>query len=384
MFARFDTTWVFPNALCVEKLRNTLAQTLRDYPHVAGRLYCNQKTQELRIKLTNDSVPITVGFTNLPYATDKWFYNNENHPDIVDWLPMLFDPSGVDNKPLVRFKLTTWKKTGETSLSVAWGHVLGSTLMGLMLSISNYYQDLRPVMIPTFEKYLDPVPRIEQQYVYDTLAQVPHLGLHYSKERVHEMYNEMQSTTSRMDIKLDPADIMAIRDMARKSTEMSISAMDSLAAYLVTVLNKTEDVPIWRIYNVIEYRGAKSDPRSIYIPPPMTSAGNNTVTVHAKPMSTDRNASIGSIAEVIREQIIRTREPENLRRIVGLSDELFNKTTEAGHSFWWFPYEGAVGINNTFKISVHDQHFGYPDRTHFCELMLFGSVIFDPNYFFSV
>jgi hypothetical protein len=83
MFARFDATWVFPNPLCVEKLRNTLAQTLHDYPHVAGRLYCNQKTQELRIKLTNDSVPITVGFTNLPYATDKWFYNNENHPDIV-------------------------------------------------------------------------------------------------------------------------------------------------------------------------------------------------------------------------------------------------------------------------------------------------------------
>jgi len=88
-------------------------------------------------------------------------------------------------------------------------------------------------MIPTFEKFLDPVPKIERQFVYD---------------------NEMQLTTSRVDIRLTSADIMAIRDMARKSTEMSISAMDSLAAYLVTVLNRTEDVPIWRIYNVIEVR----------------------------------------------------------------------------------------------------------------------------------
>jgi hypothetical protein len=126
--------------------------------------------------------------------------------------------------------------------------------MELMHAFSNYYQDLRPVMIPTFEKYLDPVPKIERQFVYDTLAHVPHLGLQYSRKRFHEMYNEMQSTTSRVDIKLTSADIMAIRDMARKSTEMSISAMDSLAAYLVTVLNRTEDVPIWRIYNVIEVR----------------------------------------------------------------------------------------------------------------------------------
>jgi len=50
---------------------------------------------------------------------------------------------------------------------------------GFMLAWSNYYQDLRPVMVPTFEKYLDPVPKIEGQFIYDTLAQVPHLGIHY-------------------------------------------------------------------------------------------------------------------------------------------------------------------------------------------------------------
>jgi len=90
MFARFDASWVFPHALCVEKLGNALAQTLRDYPHASGRLYCNQTTQEWRIKLTNDSVPITVGSTDLPYATDEWFYNNENHADIVGKMSSLY------------------------------------------------------------------------------------------------------------------------------------------------------------------------------------------------------------------------------------------------------------------------------------------------------
>ena len=51
----------------VEKLIITLglAQTLRDYPHAAGRLSCDPKTQEWSIKLMNDGVPITVGTTKL-------------------------------------------------------------------------------------------------------------------------------------------------------------------------------------------------------------------------------------------------------------------------------------------------------------------------------
>ena len=107
-------------------------------------------------------------------------------------------------------------------------------------------------MVPTFEKYLDPIPTIERQFVHDTLAQVPHLGVHYSSEKFCKMFNEMQSMTSRMDIKLTSAEIMAIRNMVIKSTEMRVSTMQCLAAYLITVLNRTEELPIRRIYNVID------------------------------------------------------------------------------------------------------------------------------------
>jgi hypothetical protein len=42
--------------------------------------------------------------------------------------------------------------------------------------------------------------------------------------------------------------------MAIKSADVRVSTMDSLVAYLVTVLNRTEDVPIRRIFNVIDVR----------------------------------------------------------------------------------------------------------------------------------
>jgi hypothetical protein len=115
---------------------------------------------------------------------------------------------------------------------------------------SNYYQNRRPVVIPTFERYLDPPPTIERQFIYDTLAQVPQSGVHYMITKFYEMYGKMQSTTSRVDIKLTFEEIMAIHAIAIKGTEMKISTMDSLTEYLVTVLNGTEDVPIQRIANV--------------------------------------------------------------------------------------------------------------------------------------
>jgi hypothetical protein len=96
-FAGVDGTWIFQGTLCVDTLENTFAQTLRDYPHAAGRLSCDRQTQEWRIRLTNDGVPITIGSTNLPYATDEWFHNNGGHPDLIGELFSLAH-NGLDDK----------------------------------------------------------------------------------------------------------------------------------------------------------------------------------------------------------------------------------------------------------------------------------------------
>jgi hypothetical protein len=79
------------------------------------------------------------------------------------------------------------------------------------------------------------------------------------------------------------------------------------------------------------------------------------------------------IARAIREQITRARQPENLRRIVGLSDELFNRATETGRLFWWWPAEGAVGVNNMYKADMRSGHFGYPDSLRICKCHLYSA-----------
>jgi hypothetical protein len=80
---------------------------------------------------------------------------------------------------------------------------------------------------------------------------------------------------------------------------------------------------------------------------------------------------------------MRTREPENLRRLVGLWNEIINRATESGHLFWLYPYDGAVCINNTFKTPVYNLHFGYPGRTRFCKFLLFLSIVLSAIDIFS-
>ena len=91
---------------------------------------------------------------------------------------------------------------------------------------------------------------------------------------------------------------------------------------------------------------------------------------HLTELSSSSKSIIRLIAQVIRDQLNRAREPENLRRLVGLSNELRNNANEVGRVFWWLPYEGDVGINNLYKAALHDHHFGYTGRVRFCESML--------------
>jgi len=71
------------------------------------------------------------------------------------------------------------------------------------------------------------------------------------------------------------------------------------------------------------------------------------------------------MAKVIREQIKRVRDPENLHRLVALSNELFSRTIETGRLFWWWPSEGGIGINNMYKGPIRSIHFGYPESMRF-------------------
>src|ERR1700734_3456315 len=121
---KIDVVSVFPGPLDLEKLKNALAQTLRDYPHAAGRLLHEPSMKTWRIRLTNEGVPISTGSTQNPgIFSDK--FNHERSPEVLDSLKFPTNPRDIAKEPLVRFKLTGWEKTGETSLSVSFCHMLG-------------------------------------------------------------------------------------------------------------------------------------------------------------------------------------------------------------------------------------------------------------------
>ena len=72
---QIDGIYIFPGPLDVEKLKRALSQMLRDYPHVAGRLSYDCKTQQWRIILNNHGVPITLGSTQHPGIYAHNFYH---------------------------------------------------------------------------------------------------------------------------------------------------------------------------------------------------------------------------------------------------------------------------------------------------------------------
>lgn len=56
-----------------------------------------------------------------------------------------------------------------------------------------------------------------------------------------------------------------------------------------------------------------------------------------------------SIAAVVRDTNRGSKDPETVRRIVSLSEELRKRTSNTGRVSWWYPYEDAVVINNVMK-----------------------------------
>jgi hypothetical protein len=125
--------------------------------------------------------------------------------------------------------------------------VTGWQLGDLCLRGQIYYQDLHPVMIPTFQKYLDSVSKIKDQFIYDTLAQVPHLDIYYSIKQIN-VENLL------CGYQVDLHSNHAIRHKAIKDKKMRVSMMDCVMAYLVTVLNRIKDVPIHEVSRYIRVR----------------------------------------------------------------------------------------------------------------------------------
>ncbi|EIN09404.1 hypothetical protein PUNSTDRAFT_51677 [Punctularia strigosozonata HHB-11173 SS5] len=292
---------------------------------------------------------------------------HERHPDFIDQLPWGFAPTSNNDEPLVRCKYTYWEATNEWSFSMSWCHLLGDglSLWRFCDNLHRHYLGLPPRFIPTFEKYTTKPPTLERSALLDTIPLVPHLAVDYAPEHFFAMYTQMLETTSRIDLQFSKDQLQKMRLMAEKHAGVKISTQDALTAYLITVLNRTEQVPASWLMNVVDYRGVSAAPGCDYTPPPITSAGNITLTRFSDKIPDEAKLDVGRIATVVRDTISKTRDPDYCRRAVAISEELYTRSSNANRCQWWFPWEGGVAANNLYCVPWTGCHFGYPGKARF-------------------
>lgn len=127
----------------------------------------------------------------------------------------------------------------------------GHTLFNVASSISQLYQGKNPLVTPTFEKHLQPIPVLEREHLNSTLAFIPHLALDYTAEEFSKMYDAMIASTSRVDLKFASDDLGAIRRFVDGGIKTNISTQDALCAYLISIIASVTGDPVNYIYNHI-------------------------------------------------------------------------------------------------------------------------------------
>lgn len=118
-----DFVWILPGPLQADRFKQALSLTLRDFPHCAGRLSHDTDTRLWRVRLTDEPVSFTVGKNTEVKLTEDIL--NNHHPDVADTLALNFEtPKDAEHETLLRFKVTEWTLTGETTITMSISHAL--------------------------------------------------------------------------------------------------------------------------------------------------------------------------------------------------------------------------------------------------------------------
>lgn len=74
------------------------------------------------LQLTNDGIPVTIASSDV-FITESMMRQDRSY--VLDSISTNQDPEEWSTVPLVKIKVVNWNATGETTLGVAWNHVLG-------------------------------------------------------------------------------------------------------------------------------------------------------------------------------------------------------------------------------------------------------------------
>ncbi|KAK7694475.1 hypothetical protein QCA50_001661 [Cerrena zonata] len=270
-----STIHVFPGGIDTDKFCDALSKTLSRFPHAAGRL--SRDGDDWKINLTNSPVPVTLEDSDKDEVIPYEQRHQVVHGDLQAYqVPVSLEGAIMgEDVPLVTFKLTSMKKTGETVLGISWNHVLGdaTTLTSLLRTLSQYYQGLPPPPEPRFYRRQWPRPPTgaEGDLLYQRYT--PHVAKSYPLADVVAKYTAEAQTACMMDFTFTAANLDELHKRAVRwqpedewynQDSVKLTQQDALTAYLIGLHNRCLDKPIHSLMNMMSYRTREVDGNALY------------------------------------------------------------------------------------------------------------------------
>lgn len=124
-----------------------------------------------------------------------------------------------------------------------------------MQTLSAYYTHSEPPPAPTLEKFFQIAPPVSQAQFRSTLPLVSMLALDYRADELWKAYITHLTSTERVDLTFTRPQLDKLKQKANTLADgVTFSAMDSLAGYLATLLNRIDGVPVEDISHIIGVR----------------------------------------------------------------------------------------------------------------------------------
>lgn len=86
-------------------------------------------------------------------------------------------------------------------------------------SLSLYYQGIQPSFMPTFDKYDEPDPTVEEDIIPEVLPHLYHQEHAIQTSALPALFSNMRSATSRMSIRFSALEVRAIHAWVSSSTK---------------------------------------------------------------------------------------------------------------------------------------------------------------------
>ncbi|KAF7984518.1 hypothetical protein HWV62_13681 [Athelia sp. TMB] len=287
----------------------------------------------------------------------------QKHPDYVDEHPTIVlnpDPVALGKQPLITLKVVTGASTEETTLT------LGdcTSMTQFMIGLSQHYQDTALTFKPTFEKFHQPDPVLDEALIPQVLPLLWYQEHAMPIPAAIQAMGAMLSTTSRIDVRLSADQVRAIHAWITKHTTVTqISETDAMIGFLATAIAAVSPAPVRRISYVLGTRSGRPTPESNYTAPSLTSMGNCMQTIATEEVQED--AAPWNFADAMRTSMNYVRDPEIMRRILALDSQMILRPGLVGDYLNLTTPDTMVYLNALHKIPVLNAHFGYIDRTRF-------------------